>query len=222
MKLSNPILILFLVATIVSSCKQQQEARRPLSHTSGSFMKKSAERNKILIAGEEGQIDSIIKSNPKTKYIAATKGFWYTYLIENNTDTIRPKKGDVAFFDYEVRDLKGNVIYSEVELKPQTYLVDKQNIMTGLREGIKLMRKNEKVTFLFPSHIAYGYHGDEKKIGTNQPLICTVSLHNFISEIAFRKEIQFKETNAIKESINESEKIKNTQPENKRKDTITK
>ena len=57
-----------------------------------------------------------------------------------------------------------------------------------------LMHKKEKVIFLFPSHIAYGYHGDDKKIGTNQPLLCTVTLHNFISEEAFKKEIQFKET----------------------------
>ena len=194
MKYSKIILFVFLVTILVSSCKQHQEARRPVSQASGSFMKKSVERNKKLIAGEEGQIDALIKSNPKIKYIASSKGYWYTYLIQNKLDTLTPKKGDVAFFDYEVKDLKGNIIYSEVELSPQTYLVDKQNIMTGLREGIKLMHKKEKVIFLFPSHIGYGYHGDDKKIGTNQPLLCTVTLHNFISETAFKKEIQLRES----------------------------
>ena len=114
-----------------------------------------------------------------------------------------PKKGDVAFFDYEIKDLKGNIIYSELELRPQTYSVDKQNIMTGLREGIKLMHKNEKVIFLFPSHIAYGYHGDDKKIGTNQPLICTVTLHNFIIGSRFQKRNSaLTETQNIKSSSN--------------------
>ena len=196
MKYSKRILVVFLVTFLVSSCKQHQEARRPVSQASGSFMKKSVERNKKLIAGEEGQIDALIKSNPKIKYTASTKGYWYTYLIQNKLDTLTPKKGDVAFFDYEVKDLKGNIIYSEVELRPQTYLVDKQNIMTGLREGVKLMHKKEKVIFLFPSHIGYGYHGDDKKIGTNQPLLCTVTLHNFISETAFKKEIQLRESSA--------------------------
>lgn len=197
MNYSKLILFIFSITLLISSCKRHQEARRPVSQSSGSFMKKSAERNKKLIAGEEGQIDSLIKSNPKVKYLASTKGYWYTYIVQNTLDTLSPKKGDVAFFDYEIKDLKGNVIYSELELRPQTYLVDKQNLMTGLREGIKLMHKNEKVTFLFPSHIAYGYHGDDKKIGTNQPLLCTVSLHNFISEAAFKKEIKLKE-NAVK------------------------
>lgn len=204
MQYSKLILSVFVVAAMATSCKQRQEARRPLSQSSGSFMKKSAERNKKLIASEEAQIDALIKSNPKIKYLASTKGYWYTYSIQNPADVLTPKKGDVAFFEYEVKDLKGKTIYSKAELKPQTYLVDKQNIMTGLREGIKLMHKNETITFLFPSHIAYGYHGDNKKIGTNQPLLCTVKLNNFISEDAFRKEIQLKEKAAQLEIAKDS------------------
>ena len=214
MKYLNRILFVLLVSILVSSCKQQQEARRPVSQSSGSFMKKSVERNKKLIASEEGQIDSLIKSNPKIKYIASSKGYWYTYVTQNKVDTLTPKKGDVAFFDYEIKDLKGNVIYSQVELRPQTYAVDKQNIMTGLREGIKLMHKNETIIFLFPSHIAFGYHGDEKKIGTNQPLLCTVTLHNFISEAALQKEIYLK-----KAATANPELLKNDS-ETKPKDTL--
>lgn len=170
----------FLALAIMAlvSCKQQQ-ARMPVSHSSGEFLKASAERNKKLIKGEEGQIDSIIKSNPNIKYIASQKGYWYYYETKNEKDTLHPKKGDVATFDYEIKDINGGVIYSQLELKPQTYIVDKQNIMMGLRHGIKLMHKNETVTFLFPSHMAYGYHGDNRRIGTNEPLICTVTLNDF-------------------------------------------
>ena len=175
------ILPLLLIGIIAASCSQQQ-ARRPVSHSSGTFMKESIQRNKKLVADEESQIDSIIKSNPQIKYIASDKGYWYHYDIENTQDSIRPKRGDVAFFDYEVKDINGNVIYSQVELKPQVYYVDKQNIMMGLRDGIKLMNEGEKVTFLFPSHMGFGYHGDNNRIGTNQPLICTVMLNDIKPE----------------------------------------
>jgi hypothetical protein len=173
------ITFLFAVFLTFLSCKQQQQARMPISRSSGTFMKESAARNKKLIAGEEAKIDSIIKSNPKIEYMTSQKGYWYHYQIKNERDTLRPKKGDEAQFDYEIMDLKGNVLYSEVELRPQTYAVDKQNIIMGLRDGIKLMHKNEKVTFLFPSHMAYGYHGDNKLIKSNQPIICTVTLNDF-------------------------------------------
>ena len=75
--------------------------------------------------------------------------------------------------------MNGNVIYSQLELRPQIYTVDKeQKIISGLRDGIKLMHKNEKIIFLFPSHLAYGYRGDSRRIGINEPIICTVSLND--------------------------------------------
>lgn len=178
MKNLKSYFLLTIAILALVSCKQQQ-ARMPVSRSSGEFLNASVERNKKLIKGEEGKIDSIIKSNPSVKYLTSQKGYWYYYETKNETDTLRPKKGDVANFDYEIKDLDGNVIYSQLELKPQTYVVDKQNIMMGLRHGIKLMHKNETVTFLFPSHMAFGYHGDNRRIGTNEPLICTVTLTDF-------------------------------------------
>lgn len=175
------IVLALLFGIVIAGCSQQQ-AREPISHTSGTFMKESIERNKKLVASEEGRIDSIIKANPSVKYIASDKGYWYHYEVENTQDTITPKRGDVAFFNYEVKDIEGNIIYSEVETRPQVYYVDKENIMMGLRDGIKLMNKGEKVTFLFPSHMGYGYHGDNKRIGTNEPLICTVTLNDIKPE----------------------------------------
>lgn len=175
-------LAILFVFIITIGCSQHQQARKPISHSSGTFLRESAERNIKLVAGEEARIDSIIKSNPTIKFLTSQKGYWYYYEVRNEKDTLRPKKGDLVYFDYDVKDLDGNVIYSEVQLRPQEYLVDKQNIMMGLRDGIKLMRKNERVTFLFPSHMAYGYHGDDKRIGHNVPLMCTVTLNDIIKE----------------------------------------
>ncbi len=202
-KIKNSTTIVILLLVILTSCQSKQDARRPISHASGSFMKQSINRNKKLIAGEEAQIAFVIKKNPKTKFIASSKGYWYSYAIYNDKDTLSPKKGDVALFDYEVKDLKGNVIYSQSELGPQTYFVDKQNIMTGLRDGIKLMRRKEKVNFLFTSHMGYGYHGDNKKIGTNKPLLCIVTLRDFISEADYTKKMKAA-TNPISETENDS------------------
>jgi len=171
-----------LFAVLLVSCKHHEEARKPISQASGTFMKKSADRNKKLVANEEDVIKKIIKSNPKIKYYATRKGYWLYYEERNTTDTQTPRKGDIAYFNLEIKDIKGKIIYSEADLGPQTYYVDKQDIIMGLRDGIKMMHKNETVTFLFPSHIAYGYHGDNKRIGTNQSLICTVTLRNFVPD----------------------------------------
>lgn len=186
MRVIKLLMGIFAGAILVSSCNNQQ-ARKPISYSSGSFMKESVARNKKLIAGEESKIDSLIKKDTASKYIATAKGYWYKYEIKSTSkDSITPKKGDVAYFDYEVKDLDGNVIYTELELRPQTYLVDKQNIMMGMRDGIKLMKKGEKITFLFPSHMGYGYHGDNRRIGHNQPLITTIFLRDIKPEAEAR------------------------------------
>lgn len=174
----NKISIWIVALVLLVACKNPQP-RYPISQSSGTFLKESAIRNKKLVKDEEQIIDSVMKANPQNQYLASQKGYWYFYNSKNETDTKTPQKGDVAFFDYEIKDIKGNIIYSKEELQHQTYMVDKQNIITGLQDGIKLMRKNETVTFYFPSHMAYGYRGDTDKIGTNQPIICTVTLTDF-------------------------------------------
>ena len=144
-------------------------------------MKESIDRNKKLNEQEKIAITKIIQKDTAFIYNRSEKGFWYAYETKS-TENVFPVKGDVVNFDYEITDLYGNIIYSAEELKPQTYYVDKQNIMNGLRNGIKLMHKADKVKFIFPSQSAYGYHGDDKKIGTNQPIICLVTLNEIKTE----------------------------------------
>ncbi|RYG45135.1 MAG: gliding motility-associated peptidyl-prolyl isomerase GldI [Chitinophagaceae bacterium] len=182
MKLMSKVTVCLAALTLLVSCGNPQP-RRPVTRSQGTFLKESVERNKKMVAGEEDKIDSIIKSNPNEKYLASKKGYWYTYVKQNTKDTLRPRKGDVAYFDYEISDLDGNVIYTQLELRPQEYHVDKeQETMMGLRHGIKLMRKAETVKFLFPSHMGYGYRGDSRRILQNQPLICIVTLNDFKPE----------------------------------------
>ncbi|MFZ0595695.1 MAG: gliding motility-associated peptidyl-prolyl isomerase GldI, partial [Flavobacterium sp.] len=118
-----------LFAVLFVSCKQHEDARRPISQTSGTFMKKSVDRNKKLVANEEDVIKKIIKNNPKIKYYATRKGYWLYYDEQNTTDPATPKKGDIAYFNLEIKDIEGKIIYSEADLGPQTYYVDKQDIM---------------------------------------------------------------------------------------------
>jgi len=76
-----------------------------------------------------------------------------------------------------VKRLNDDIIYSTETIKTQNYAMDKQELFTGLREGLKLMKTGETVTFLFPSQKAYGYYGDENKIGSNVPLVCRVTIN---------------------------------------------
>ena len=169
------IILIIFISVLFSGC-HQPKARRPVSQQSGSFIKVSAERNKKLNAAEIAEIEAIIAIDSMQEYLSSENGFSYFYGIKNETDSIRPEFGDLVHFRYSVSDLKGNIIYTEEEIGNQIYAMDQQELFTGMREGLKLMKAGETVTFLFPSQIAYGYYGDENRIGTNIPIKCEVSL----------------------------------------------
>ncbi|NNE32320.1 MAG: gliding motility-associated peptidyl-prolyl isomerase GldI [Winogradskyella sp.] len=170
----NKIYTLILIALVCFSCKSP-EARMPESVQSGSFLKESAQRNKKLNALEQKSIAKLIQSNPDNDYIASESGFWYYYNNKVSSDTITPQFGDVVDFDYETSTIEGTEIYAN---ENRTYVIDKEELFTGLREGLKLMKPSETVTFIFPSQKAFGYYGDDNKIGTNVPLICEVTLNS--------------------------------------------
>ena len=173
----NKLLITTFVLLAFIGCKTP-EARKPISTKTGSFIDASVERNKKLNAQEEAIINNIIDKQD-VNYIASESGFWYYYNIKVETDSLKtPSFGDLINYDYNVKALNGNLIYSKEYIKNQTYAMDKQELFTGLREGLKLMKAGETVTFIFPSQKAYGYYGDENKIGTNTPLICEVTVNS--------------------------------------------
>lgn len=163
------------------SCKSP-EARRPVTHKSGSYIDESIERNKKIVADEEAFIQQIIEEDTSNQYISSPHGFWYYYNKKDTAVAPTPEFGDIVEFDYDLRTLDGRTIYSDEDIPTRTYAMDKEKLFSGLREGLKLMKAGETVTFLFPSHKAYGYYGDKNKIGRNVPVISTVTLHTITEE----------------------------------------
>ena len=171
------------IILLFSSCKTP-EARKPISVKTGSFIDASVERNKKLYAIEQAYIEKLLNKKKENEYIVSESGFWYYYNTKIETDTLTtPNFGDIVNYNYNVKALDGSLIYSAEELKTQNYAMDKEELFTGLREGLKLMKTGETVTFLFPSQKAYGYYGDENKIGSNTPLICEVTINSITQNL---------------------------------------
>lgn len=171
--------ILFFITLLLFAwgCKTP-EARRPVKTTSGSYINNSVERNKKMIAEEEKDIMKLIEKDTVNEIINSEYGFWYYYNIKNPTEEEKADFGDIIEFEYDVKDLNGKLIYSKEELGKQSYQMDKEELIYGLREGLKLLNEGETATFYFPSHKAYGYYGDLNRIGTNMPIISTVTVLN--------------------------------------------
>jgi gliding motility-associated peptidyl-prolyl isomerase len=169
--MKNKILIIILV-TLSVAC-EKPKPRLPI-------IKKSVLQDKTIIAlnnkikvEQELLFKRIIKNDTLKTYSSSKHGFWYAYNFKGKGNYL-PKKGDELIYVYSVYNVKNQLIYPKKEVH---YWVDKQDVMDGLEVGLKLMKEGDEVTFLFPSNVAYGYSGDQNKIGINQPLIFKVKLN---------------------------------------------
>lgn len=168
-------LIILLIFAMCSITCSGPEARKPIVRKTSSFMSESIKRNKLLNKAEELIIMNKIKADTLHDYLNSEAGFWYYYEKEFPSEIYTPKAGDEVFFDHEIKSLDDSVIYTKEELGTKSYLIDKEELVSGLQDGFKLMKEGEAVTFIFPSHKAYGYTGNDR-INPNQPLIYTVQL----------------------------------------------
>lgn len=173
----SSLFFIFIALLTVVSCKTP-EARRPEKQATGTFIEDSAERNKKIFETEKNQIEALINADSSVTYQSSDSGFWYHYITKDTLASQKPVLGDQVTFTYNIKSLDGSVILSEEENGLQQYKVDQSNqeLISGIRDGIKLMKVGETITFLFPSYKAYGYYGIDNKLGTNVPIQSTVTL----------------------------------------------
>ncbi len=175
----NRLLIYLIVLVAFSSCKEL-EARKPVTRSSGSYNQESIVRNKDLVSSEEMQIQSYIAKDTLNTYLASNDGFWYRYVTKDSLGvTITPQIGDLTQFTYNLKTLSGRTLVSKQEIGNVITQIDQSNqeLISGIRDGLKIMKEGETVIFLFPSYKGYGYYGLENKIASNSVLACELTLY---------------------------------------------
>jgi gliding motility-associated peptidyl-prolyl isomerase len=171
---------IFLVLIIVIASCSTPTPRKPIVRKTSTFLKESIERNKVINQVEEQALLDYIHNDSLNTYITSPNGFWYRYNTKSSLVTKLPVKGDEIMYAFEIKDVNNEILYTKEELGDRNYLVDREELISGLQEGLKLMKEGEEVLFLFPSYKAYGYSG-YKKIAGNQPLVYTVEVKKITS-----------------------------------------
>lgn len=169
---------IFLTILITISC-EDTKPRIPLQQNSGSFINTSIEINKYINSKEKLKIEDIVK-NPKNNFKASNYGFWYRNENQNTDSSYTPKFGDQIFYKCAIKNLNGTYIYGEKKMLEKIYIMEQEELSSGLREGLKLMSKGDKMTFIFPSQLAFGFYGDNDKIPPNTPLVYEVNINEII------------------------------------------
>ena len=169
---------LIFTSIVCFSCSKI-EPRKPINpKPSSTILQETLQESIKLNVLENSRILAIIEKDSTKNYQVSPNGFWYTYINKIQEIKTTPKIGNVVSIHYDITDLQGNTIYSKKELGVKHYRVDKEDFISALQTGIKLMKVGETITFVIPSYKAFGVSGDGKKIGINQSIKSTVTLIN--------------------------------------------
>ncbi|MCG8575833.1 MAG: FKBP-type peptidyl-prolyl cis-trans isomerase [Flavobacteriales bacterium] len=170
MKNYIPVLILFFVSC---SSEEEQMELNPTNWT----QENSIEMNSVFSEEEDEEIEFFLETHPDWKMTKTGTGLrHFVYQHSGNTDSVQVE--DVVTVDFEITLLDGTICYTSEEKGPESFVVEKTDIESGLHEGIKLMCIGDRAKFILPSHMAHGLIGDDDKIPPLTPVIYDISLLN--------------------------------------------
>jgi FKBP-type peptidyl-prolyl cis-trans isomerase FkpA len=128
--------------------------------------------NKTIIELESSRIDRYVERR-KWKVITSGTGLRY-FIYEKGTGALA-EDGMRAKVHYEVKLLDGTLCYTSDGGSPKEFLIGRDQVESGIHEGITYMHVGDRAKFILPSHLAHGLTGDQHKIPPRSILV--VDLH---------------------------------------------
>lgn len=169
------LIVSLLVALSLISCVDKKDTSTTNNISQDEVTAKLLEANKSVIIAEKDQIDKLILRNGWNMLETAT-GLRYQIIEKGNG--VKVATGKIVQFEYEVKLVNGDVIYTSVKSGPKKFKVGSGGVESGLEEGILLLSLGDKARFIIPSYLAHGLSGDQDKIPPKATLIYTLKVIN--------------------------------------------
>tara|TARA_R110001592_G_scaffold225276_1_gene481069 strand:+ start:13716 stop:14207 length:492 start_codon:yes stop_codon:yes gene_type:complete len=131
------------------------------------------EANRIAAQKESIQIDGYVA---RRKLDVTKTGTGLRYLVYEEGDGEKAVNGKTAVVKYEVSLIDGTVCYSTKEKGAEEFIIGKDNVESGLHEGITYMKVGDKAKIIIPSYLAHGLAGDFNKIPVRSTIIYDIEL----------------------------------------------
>ena len=170
----NPILFIFSILVVILgfSC-QSNDSENGKVYSQKEIMETLLRVNKQLVENEDETIEDFIR---RYKWKMNKTGTGLRYWIYKTGKGKKAENNKVAKFNYTVKLLTGDVIYSSEISGPKEFLISRGGVESGIEEGILFLRVGDKAKFIIPSHLAFGLQGDQNKIPAKASLVYDIEL----------------------------------------------
>ncbi len=153
-------LLVFLLCGCCS-CSNSQNRKKQQSRSSQITLERYIEINRQLVGEEQKTIARYVEDQGLDMHRTET-GLWYVISEEGAGNNV--VKGKVVSLDYKIWLLDGTLCYSSANDGQKVFLVGQGGVESGLEEGILMLKKGSKATFIMPPHLAHGLIGDDDRI----------------------------------------------------------
>jgi FKBP-type peptidyl-prolyl cis-trans isomerase len=173
MKRIFEICYLIIAMSIIVSCGSSNDKSNAKVINADTLDKTFVKVNQDLVKKEEKEINNFIE---RYGWKMQQTGTGLRYMIYKNGSGVKAEKNKIAKINFDVKLITGDLCYSSKEDGSKELLIGKSGEISGLEEGILLLRVGDKAKFIVPSHLAYGLLGDEKKIPKRATLVYDIEL----------------------------------------------
>lgn len=129
--------------------------------------------NKYYTQGENDQIDALISRNAWTM---TTTGTGLRYMIYRPGSGKKVADKTIVRYHYQVHLINGVLCDDSKRSGPKEIWIGHADVVSGLEEGMLLLREGDHAKFIIPSYLAYGWIGDSKTIPAKAVLIYDVEI----------------------------------------------
>jgi FKBP-type peptidyl-prolyl cis-trans isomerase len=173
--MSKKILYIICILSVfiaLGSCGQKKK-NQPVVININEFDDPLIKKNKELSKEEKLSIDAYVKRN---KFDMVETGTGVRYMIyEKGTGPMANTK-DIVVIDFDIKLLDGTLCYSSHQTGAEEFVVDYDNVESGLHEAIKYLHEGDKAIVIIPSHKAFGLAGDMDRIPPLSAVVYNISL----------------------------------------------
>lgn len=171
MKAYCGFIVLFSLTTLMSCGQSTDQHGKPM--TDAEIQESLIRVNQEMNKRESKLIDAYVK---KEKLQVKRTGSGLRYEIYHKGQGKLAEAGMQAKLRFTVSLLNGSICYSSDSSGAESFIVDHDQVESGLHEGIKLLHEGDKAKFILPSHLAHGLIGDKDKIPRRSPIVYDIEL----------------------------------------------
>lgn len=170
------LLIIIIGLFALLGCKEK--IQQPVPEVNMNELKEPLMNvNRKISREEKLAIDAFVK---RRNWNMTETGTGVRYMITEQGSKEIPASGDIVIIDFEISLLDGTTCYTSKETGPEHFVVDYDNVESGMHEAIKYLHKGDKAIIIIPSHRAFGLAGDMAKIPPLSTVIYNIHLLEII------------------------------------------